>query len=35
MTVITQIRAFPLNLSTSNKNFETTKYSLERSFQKE
>ena len=28
--MITQIRAFPLNLSTSNKNFETTKYSLER-----
>ena len=34
ITVITQIRTFSLNLGTSNKNFETTKYSLERSFQK-
>ena len=33
--VITQIRTFSLNLSTSNKNFQTTKYSLERSPQKE
>ena len=30
-----QIRTTSLNLGTSNKNFETTKYSLERSFQKE
>ena len=30
-----QIRTFSLNLVTSNKNFETTKYPLERSFQKE
>ena len=35
ITVITQIRTFSLSLGTSNKNFETTKYSLERSFQKE
>ena len=35
MIVITQNRTFSLNLGTSNKNFETTKYSLERSFQKE
>ena len=35
LTVVTQIRTFSLNLGTSNKNFETTKYSLERSFQKE
>ena len=35
ITVITQIRAFSLNLGTSNQNFETTKYSMERSFQKE
>ena len=34
ITVIMQIAAFSLDLSTSNKNFETTKYSLERSFQK-
>ena len=34
LTVITQIITISLNLSTSNKNFETTKYSLERSFQK-
>ena len=33
--VITQIRAFSLNLSTSNQNFKTTKYSLKRSFKKE
>ena len=33
--VITQIRTFSLNLSTYNKNFQTTKYSLERSPQKE
>ena len=35
LTVVTQIRTFSLNLGTSNKNFETTKYSMERSFQKE
>ena len=35
ITVITQIRTFSLNLGTSNKNLETTKDSLERSFQKE
>ena len=35
ITVITQISIISLNLGTSNKNFETTKYSLERSFQKE
>ena len=34
ITVIMQIRTFSLNLGTSNKNFETTKYSLKRSFQK-
>ena len=34
-TVITQIRIFSLNLGTSNKNFKTTKYSLEKSFQRE
>ena len=33
--VITQIITFSLNLGTSNKNFKTTKYSLERSFQNE
>ena len=33
--MITQIRTFSLNLGTSNKNFKATKYSLERSFQKE
>ena len=31
--VIMQIKTFSLNLGTSNKNFEPTKYSLERSFQ--
>ena len=35
ITVITQIRTFSLKLSSSNKNFETTKYALERSFQNE
>ena len=35
LTVITQIRTFSLNLGTSIKNFQTTKYSLERSLQKE
>ena len=35
MTVFTQIITFSLNLGTSNKNFKTTKYSLERFFQKE
>ena len=30
-----QIRIFSLNLGISNKKFETTKYSLEKSFQKE
>ena len=35
ITVITQITTFSLNLAASNKNYETTKYSLERSFQKE
>ena len=35
ITVFMQIRSFSLNLDTSIKNFETTKYSLERSFQKE
>ena len=35
MAVITQIRSLSLNLGTSDKNFETTKYSLERSFRKE
>ena len=34
ITVITEIRTFSLNLCTSNKKFETTKYSQERSFQK-
>ena len=34
ITVITQTRTFSLNLDTSNKNFETNKYSQERSFQK-
>ena len=34
ITMMTQIRTFFLNLGTSNKNFETTKYSLEKSFQK-
>ena len=34
VTVITKIRTFSLNLGTSIKNFETIKYSLERSFQK-
>ena len=33
--MITQIGTFSLNLGTSNKNFKATKYSLERSFQKE
>ena len=35
VTVIMQIRIFSLNLRNSNENFKTTKYSLERSFQKE
>ena len=35
LTVITQIRTFSLNLGTSINNFQTTKYSLERSLQKE
>ena len=35
MTVITQITKFSLNLGTSNKSFKTTKFSLERCFQKE
>ena len=35
ITVIKQIRTFSLNLGTSNKNFETSKYSLETYFQKE
>ena len=35
LTVITQIRTFFLNLGTSINNFQTTKYSLERSLQKE
>ena len=35
ITVIMQIRIFSLNLGISNKKFETTKYSLEKSFQKE
>ena len=35
ITVIGQIMTFFLNLDTSNKNFETTKYSLGRSFQKQ
>ena len=35
IAAITQIRTFSLNLGTSNKNFETTKYSMERSFQTE
>ena len=34
-TVITQIRTFSLNLGTFNKKFETVKYFLERSFQKD
>ena len=34
ITVITQIRTFSVNLGTFNKNFETTEYSLERSYQK-
>ena len=34
ITVIMQIRTFSLNLDTSNKIFKTTKYSLERSYQK-
>ena len=34
MTVLRN-RTFSLNLGTSNKNFETTKYPLRRSFQKE
>ena len=33
--LITLIMTFSLNLGTSNQNFETTKYSLKRSFQKE
>ena len=33
--MVTQIRRFFLNLGTLDKNFKTTKYSLERSFQKE
>ena len=33
--VITQIKIFSLDLGTSNKKFETSRYSLERSFQKE
>ena len=32
--MITQIITFSLNLGTSSKNFQTTKYSLERSFLK-
>ena len=35
LTVTTQIRTFSLNLGTSINNFQTTKYSLERSLQKE
>ena len=35
ITVITWIRIFSLNLGIFNKNLETTKYSLERYFQKE
>ena len=35
ITVNTQIMTFSLNLGLSNKNFQTNKYSLERSFQKE
>ena len=35
ITVIAQIMIFSLNLSTSNENFETIKYSLGRFFQKE
>ena len=35
ITVIKQVRTFSLNLITSIKNFQTTKYSLERSLQKE
>ena len=35
VTVIMQIRIFSLNLLNSNENFKTTKYSLERSLQKE
>ena len=34
-TVTTQIRTFSLNLGTFNKKFETVKYFLERSFQKD
>ena len=34
IAVITQIRTFSLNLGTSNKSFETTKYFLKRSVQK-
>ena len=34
ITMFTQIITFSLNLGTSNKNFETIKCSLERSFQK-
>ena len=33
LTPITRIMTFSLNLDTSIKNFQTTKYSLERSFQ--
>ena len=35
ITVNTQIMTFSLNLGLSNKNFQTNKYSLEISFQKE
>ena len=35
ITVITQIRAFSLNLATSKNIFETTEYCQERSFSKE
>ena len=35
MIVIMQTRTLSLNLDTSNRNFEISKYSLERSFQKE
>ena len=34
ITMITQTRTFSLNLGNSDNNFETNKYSLERSFQK-
>ena len=35
LPVITQIRTFSLNLDSSIKDFQTIKYSLERSIQKE